>query len=149
MGKVDGFIRQFEPLDTHEKIDALVETLKSNGIALDDAIGLTIRFKIAKQNVLRYFLAKYFGLTTGEKVIPYNRFKSNHKKKIYYGCKEQEDYIKKQKEERRKRLKTTNEEWRKHKHNLPIVENNTNEGVVYTERTKIIFTPMGGMNKRH
>ena len=145
MGLIERIITQFEPIDTHEKVDALIEMLKEKGVPLDDALNLKIKFKISKQVVLRYYLAKYFGLTTGEQgsIHPHQK----HNKKIYYGCSDQDDLIKKNKEERRKRLKTTNEEWRKQKHKLPIVEDNTTEGVKYIDRAKIIYTPMGGKNK--
>ena len=108
MGLIERIITQFEPIDTHEKVDALIEMLKEKGVPLDDALNLKIKFKISKQVVLRYYLAKYFGLTTGEQgsIHPHQK----HNKKIYYGCSDQDDLIKKNKEERRKRLKTTNEE---------------------------------------
>lgn len=145
MTLVERIITGFLPIDSYDKIDSLITKLKESGVRLEGAVDLKIRFIISDRKVLGYYLAKYFGQTPGNiDKLPHSSKKKN--KKVFYGCKAQDAYIKKNKEERKKRLSTTDEEWRKMKHKLPTVEFEGDEKVKYLDKTHIIYTPMG--NKR-
>lgn len=148
MSNIDNIIRKFEPIDSNNKVDSLISAIKQQGIEIDNIVELKIKFKIADAKVLGYYLSKYIGTTPGNiGVRSKNRFpKINKHKKVYYGCDAQEEYIKKKRKDRNKRLSETDDEWRKVKHKLPIVEFEGEVGVRYGGRAHIIYTPMG--NKR-
>ena len=64
MNTIDKIISKYHPLDSIEKVDALVEELEKSGVKLISGVGLKIKYKITSERVLKYYEVKYFGITS-------------------------------------------------------------------------------------